>query len=107
MKGYLNNEKATADTVIANGWLHSGDIVKSLSSTLSECIYTTLHILALCAFKTEIIAIWCISQREVLTKVTIYDENGYIYITDRLKELIKVKGFSRTGGSSPPTSTHL
>lgn len=49
MKGYLNNEKATAET-IQSGWLHSGDI----------------------AF---------------------YDELNRIYIVDRLKELIKVKGF--------------
>jgi len=49
MKGYLNNEKATSDT-IRDGWLHSGDI----------------------AF---------------------YDDMKRIYIVDRLKELIKVKGF--------------
>jgi len=49
MKGYLNNEKATSET-IKDGWLHSGDI----------------------AF---------------------YDDMNRIYIVDRLKELIKVKGF--------------
>ena len=49
MLGYLNNEKATAET-IENGWLKSGDIAY-------------------------------------------YDEGGHIYIVDRLKELIKVKGF--------------
>ena len=49
MKGYLDNEQATADT-IKSGWLYSGDI----------------------AF---------------------YDELNRIYIVDRLKELIKVKGF--------------
>lgn len=49
MLGYLNNEKATAET-IQDGWLHSGD-------------------------------------------VAYYDKEGHIFIVDRIKELIKVKGF--------------
>jgi 4-coumarate--CoA ligase len=50
MKGYLDNEKATKETIKEHGWLHSGDIAY-------------------------------------------YDEMGNIFIVDRLKELIKVKGF--------------
>ena len=50
MKGYLNNPDATAKTVDAEGWLHTGDI-------------------------------------------GIQDEDGYLTVIDRLKELIKVKGF--------------
>ena len=50
MKGYLNNSEATKETILANGWLRTGDIAS-------------------------------------------YDENGDFYIKDRLKELIKVKGF--------------
>jgi 4-coumarate--CoA ligase len=50
MTGYLNNAKATADTIDEDGWLHTGDIG---------------HV----------------------------DEDGHLYIVDRLKELIKYKGF--------------
>ena len=50
MKGYLNQEDATAATIDADGWLHTGDV-----GTI--------------------------------------DDDGHLYIVDRLKELIKFKGF--------------
>ncbi len=50
MKGYLNNEQATADTIDSDGWLHTGD-------------------------------------------VAVLDEDGHFSIVDRIKELIKYKGF--------------
>jgi acyl-CoA synthetase (AMP-forming)/AMP-acid ligase II len=50
MKGYLNNAEATARTVDADGWLHTGDIGYA-------------------------------------------DEDGHFFIVDRVKELIKYKGF--------------
>jgi acyl-CoA synthetase (AMP-forming)/AMP-acid ligase II len=50
MRGYLGDDQATADTLDADGWLHTGDIGHA-------------------------------------------DEDGWFYLVDRLKELIKVKGF--------------
>lgn len=50
MAGYLNNEKATAETIDDDGFLHTGDLAQ-------------------------------------------VDSNGCVYIVDRLKELIKYKGY--------------
>ncbi|BBY16805.1 4-coumarate--CoA ligase family protein [Mycolicibacterium litorale] len=50
MAGYLNNEKATRETIDDDGWLHTGDLAQ-------------------------------------------VDEHGCVYIVDRLKELIKYKGY--------------
>jgi acyl-CoA synthetase (AMP-forming)/AMP-acid ligase II len=49
MRGYLNNDEATAETLVGDGWLRTGDIGR-------------------------------------------IDENGFFFIVDRLKELIKYKG---------------
>lgn len=50
MQGYLNNPEATAQSIVEDGWLRTGDIAY-------------------------------------------IDEDGYLFVVDRLKELIKYKGF--------------
>ncbi|NNC81479.1 MAG: AMP-binding protein [Acidimicrobiales bacterium] len=50
MKGYLNNQEATDNTIDSDGWLHTGDVAH-------------------------------------------FDSDGHIYVVDRIKELIKYKGF--------------
>ena len=50
MKGYLNNAEATAESLVEDGWLRTGDIGR-------------------------------------------VDEDGFFFIVDRLKELIKYKGY--------------
>ena len=50
MAGYLDDPEASAATVDADGWLHTGDLVR-------------------------------------------IDADGYLFVVDRVKELIKVKGF--------------
>jgi acyl-CoA synthetase (AMP-forming)/AMP-acid ligase II len=50
MRGYLNNPEATAETLVEDGWLRTGDIAR-------------------------------------------IDSEGFTFIVDRLKELIKYKGY--------------
>jgi long-chain acyl-CoA synthetase len=51
MTGYLGQPDATADTIVADGWLHTGDLVRQ-------------------------------------------DKDGYLYVVDRLKDMIITGGFN-------------
>jgi 4-coumarate--CoA ligase len=63
MSGYLNRQQATAETIDAQGWLHTGTyriIINISHNWLGDIVYV--------------------------------DEDGDLFIVDRLKELIKVRG---------------
>ena len=74
MKGYLNRPDATRDCLTNDGWFSTGDIGEL---TASVCVCVQCH---LCTNNNACI---CTGY---------YDNDGCFYITDRLKELIKVKG---------------
>ncbi len=65
MKGYWNNLDATRETIDADGWLHTGQAIYIIS----------------------IVEIYLLAG-----DVVYFDENGYYYVIDRIKDLIKVGG---------------
>ena len=73
MKGYLGRPKATAETIDREGWLHTGRFLKFF------------HQMWKFNFK----------NRKIIFPGDIgyYDKDHFVFIVDRVKELIKVKGF--------------
>ncbi len=80
MLGYWNRPDATKQTIDEEGWLHTGKRHSSNYFIIGLTILTWhanfLFFLSLCS-----------------GDIGYYDDEGCFFVVDRLKELIKVKGF--------------
>jgi hypothetical protein len=87
--GYYNNQKATDEMFLKGNWLRTGDE--------GECrvrVAVLPRRLTLRPFSCS------------LSPLVYFNKDGDCFITDRLKELIKVKGFQVAPGECCPPSRH-
>ena len=83
MQGYYKNKEATQATIRPDKFMHTGILA------ISIVLVIIFEKFVLCNFVFTTIILFLITPGDIAR----FDKDGFVYITDRLKELIKYKGF--------------